>query len=102
MEIEKSQTIHIDAYVNQVQNKNKVGASGDKTEKSTVKSDTVEISDTAKQIQEAKKQLDNISDVREDKVAQLKSQIENGTYEINAEKIADKMIKEGLINDLIK
>ena len=90
-----------DKESSQIQDKNKVGASNATIEKSSIKSDIVEISDTAKQIQEAKKQLDNISDVREDKVAQLKSEIENGTYEIDAEKIADKMIKEGLINDLM-
>ena len=102
MEIEKNNAIHIDAYVNQVQDKNKAGASGEKPEKTAVKSDTVLISDTAKRIQEARKQLDRIPDIREDKVAQLKNQINNGTYEINSEKIADKMIKEGLINELAK
>lgn len=102
MEIEKNNAIHIDAYVNQVQDKNKAGASGEKPEKTAVKSDTVLISDTAKRIQEARKQLDDMPDIREDKVAQLKNQIKNGTYEINAEKIAEKMIKEGLINELAK
>jgi negative regulator of flagellin synthesis FlgM len=53
-------------------------------------------------VQEARRQLDDIPDVREDKVSQLRSQIQNGTYEINADKIADKMIKEGLLNDVLK
>jgi negative regulator of flagellin synthesis FlgM len=102
MQIEKNNAIHIDAYVNQVQDKNKTAASSEKTEKTATRMDTVEISDTAKRIQEARKQLDEIPDIREDKVAQLKRQIDNGTYAINAEKIADKMIKEGLINELAK
>ena len=102
MEIEKSQGIQINAYVNQVQDKNKVDSSNDKPEKSAVKADTVVISDAAKRIQEAKIQLDDIPDVREDKVAQLKKQIESGTYEVNAEKTADKLIKEHLINDILK
>jgi negative regulator of flagellin synthesis FlgM len=46
--------------------------------------------------------LDEIPDVRADKVSQLKSQIQNGTYEINADKIAGKMIKESLLNDAVK
>ncbi|MBT8332503.1 MAG: flagellar biosynthesis anti-sigma factor FlgM [Deltaproteobacteria bacterium] len=33
-------------------------------------------------------------------VAELKEQIENGTYEMDAEKIADKMLKDSLFNDL--
>jgi len=60
------------------------------------------ISDAAKRVQEARRQLDDIPDVREGKVSQLRSQIQNGTYEINADKIAGKMIKEGLLNDALK
>ena len=102
MEINGNQGIGIDAYVNQVQDKNKVGTPDNKSEKSAVKADTVVISDAAKRIQEARRQLDDIPDVREDKVSQLRNQIQNGTYEINADKIAAKMIKEGLINDALK
>ena len=102
MEIEKSQGIQIDAYVNQVHDKNKVDPSDKQPEKGTAKTDTVVISDAAKRIQEIRNQLDEIPDVREDKVAQLRNQIENGTYEINADKIADRIIKEGLINDGVK
>ena len=101
MEIGKSQGIQINAYVNQVQDKNKVDSSNDKPEKSTVKADTVVISDAAKRIQEAKVQLDEMPDVREDKVAKLKEQVESGTYEVNADKTADKLIKEHLINDIL-
>jgi len=99
MEIEKSQGIQIDAYVNQVHDKNKVDPSNNKPDKAAAKTDTVVISDAAKRIQEIRNQLDEIPDVREDKVAQLRNQIENGTYKINADKIAEKIIQEGLIND---
>ena len=103
MEINGNQGIGIDAYVNQVQDKNKVGTLLDnKPEKTAVKADTVIISDAAKRVQEVRRQLDDIPDVREDKVSQLRSQIQNGTYEINADKIAAKMIKESLLNDALK
>lgn len=102
MEIEKSQGIQIDAYVNQVHDKNKVDPSHSKPDKAAAKTDTVVISDAAKRIQEIRNQLDEVPDVREQKVAQLRSQIENGTYEINSDKIAEKIIKEGLINDGIR
>ena len=102
MEIQNNQGIGLDAYVNQVHDKNKVDTPEDKPEKTAVKSDTVVISDAARRIQEARKQLEEIPDVREDKVSQLREQIQNGTYEINAEKIAGKMIKEGLLNDALK
>jgi negative regulator of flagellin synthesis FlgM len=102
MEIENNHGIQINAYVNQVQERNKVDSSNNKPEKSTAKADTVVISDAAKRIQEAKVQLDNIPDVREEKVAQLKEQVDNGTYQVDAEKTADKLIKEHLINDILK
>jgi negative regulator of flagellin synthesis FlgM len=102
MEINGNQGIGIDAYVNQVQDKNKVGSPDNKPEKTAVKADTVVLSDAAKRVQQARRQLDDIPDVREEKVLQLRSQIQNGTYEINADKIAGKMIKEGLLNDALK
>ena len=102
MEIEKSQGVQIDAYVNQVQDKNKVDPSENKSDKAAVKTDTVVISDAAKRIQEVRSQLDAVPDVDEEKVARLKKEIEDGTYEINADKIAGKMIREGLINDGVK
>ena len=102
MEIRNNQGIGIDAYVNQVHERNKVDAPENKPEKAAVKSDTVVISDAARRVQEARRQLDEIPDVRENKVAQLRNQIQNGTYEIDSEKIASKMIKEGLFNDALK
>ena len=102
MEINGNQGIGIDAYVNQVQDKNKIGNPDNNSEKTAKKADTVVISDAAKRVQEARKQLDDIPDVREEKVSRLRNQIQNGTYEINADKIAGKMIKEGLLNDALK
>ena len=102
MEIEKNQGVQIDAYVKQVHDKNKVDTSENNAKKSATKTDTVVISDAAKRIQEISSQLDAIPDEDEEKVAQLKNEIENGTYKINADKIAGKMISEGLINEGLK
>ena len=102
MEIEKNQGVQIDAYVNQVHDKNKVDSSENNSNKAAAKTDTVVISDAAKRIQEVRSQLDAVPDVDEEKVAQLKKEIEDGTYEINADKIAGKMISEGLINEGLK
>jgi len=102
MEIENNQGVQIDAYVNQVHDKNKVDPSEDQSNKAAAKTDTVVISDAAKRIQEVRSQLDEVPDVNEEKVAQLRNEIENGTYKINADQIAGKMIREGLINDGVK
>jgi negative regulator of flagellin synthesis FlgM len=99
----KSQAISIDAYAKQVQVQPKTEPAVEKdAQPQGFKTDTVVISDTAKRIQEAQKQIQTLPDVRADKVAELRSQIENGTYEIKADAIAGKMIKESLLNDLFK
>ena len=100
MEITPKDSVNIEAYVNQVQEKDKADAAAEQKEQQQAKTDTVELSDSAKRIQETKKQLESIPDVREDKVAQLKEQIENGTYSVDEEKLADKMLKDSLFNDL--
>ena len=102
MEIEKNQGVLIDAYVNQVHDKNKVDPSENKSDKTAAKTDTVVISDAAKRIQEVRSQLDAVPDVNEEKVAQLRKEIEAGTYQRSADDIAGKMIREGLINDGVK
>ena len=101
MEITPKDSVNIEAYVNQVQDKDKVDATSEQPEKQQTKADTVVLSDTAKKVQEAQKQLEAIPDVREDKVAQLKEQIENKTYDMDEEKIAGKIIKDALLNDLL-
>ena len=80
MEITPKDSVNIEAYVNQVQDKDKV--------------------DATSEVQEAQKQLKAMPDVREDKVAQLKEQIENKTYQMDEEKIAGKMLEDALFNDL--
>jgi negative regulator of flagellin synthesis FlgM len=99
MEIEKNQGVQLDAYVNQVHDKNKAESSEEKSNKVAAKTDTVVISDAAKRIQEVRSQLDAVPDVNETKVAQLRKEIEEGTYQRSADDIAAKMIREGLIND---
>jgi flagellar biosynthesis anti-sigma factor FlgM len=99
----KSQAISIDAYVKQVQAQPKTDPAGEKdAQPQRLKTDTVVISDAAKRIQEVQKQIQAIPDVRADKVAEIRNQIESGTYQINADQIAGKMIKESLMHDLFK
>ena len=102
MEIDKNQGIQVDAYVNQVHDKKKADQAADQAKESATKTDTVVISDAAKRIQEARAKLDEIPDVREDKVAELKNQIQNDTYQPDARKTADKLLKEQLGNAAIE
>ena len=40
------------------------------------------------------------SDIREEKVKELKDSIENGLYDINGKQIAEKMVQEVIIDEL--
>ena len=53
--------------------------------------DAVEISDFGNAYQVAKKAAQGQEPVREDKVAEIKSQIENGTYNVPLSAVAEKM-----------
>jgi negative regulator of flagellin synthesis FlgM len=58
----------------------------------------VDLSTRAKDIQRIKQIVDQTPDIREEKVMELKRQIDNGKYEINTDKIAEKMVGESLID----
>ena len=55
-------------------------------------SDQLSISQTGYSYQTAKKAVAEASDVREDRVAELKAKIKNGTYFVNPEDFADKLL----------
>jgi len=102
MEItDKNPSINLKSYVKNIKDERKIANSPEKTSNEFIKEDKVVLSSKAKEIQEAKKILDSTPDVREKKITQLKKQIENGTYEIDGKKIAVKMIKESLLNEVL-
>jgi negative regulator of flagellin synthesis FlgM len=99
----KNQMDMVEAYVNQVQAKPKTrGAAENDPGQQAITADTVVISETAKRIQEARFQIESIPDTNSEKVAEIKRSIQDGTYKIDPDKIADKMIRESLLNDLFR
>ena len=56
--------------------------------------DEVTISQTGKDFQIAKQAVAGASDVREDKVAALKAQIDAGTYNVSAGDFASKLLEK--------
>ncbi|MBQ3544356.1 MAG: flagellar biosynthesis anti-sigma factor FlgM [Lachnospiraceae bacterium] len=85
--------MRIDAY-NQVAQiyKTNTRMKTQKTEKASMR-DKVEISDFGKVYQTTKKAVNEASDVREDKVADIKSRIDNGSYEVSNEDFANKLLE---------
>ena len=56
-------------------------------------SDKLQISITSKYYQTAKEAVSRTSEVREDKVAQIKAAMEAGTYRVSAQEVAGKMLE---------
>jgi flagellar biosynthesis anti-sigma factor FlgM len=54
--------------------------------------DTVTLSDSAKSLASARAEVDKAPDVREQKVADIKQQVSDGTYKVSAKVLARKML----------
>lgn len=62
--------------------------------------DRVALSAKAKEMQAAREAIGKMDDVDHEKVAGIKAQLKAGTYKVDAEKIAEKMIEESLLKEL--
>jgi negative regulator of flagellin synthesis FlgM len=58
----------------------------------------VDLSTQAKDIQQVKNTLSQLPDVREEKVKEIKNQVDSGKYNVSGEKIAGKMVGESIID----
>ena len=101
MEITNNPFARLDAYVKSIgKEKSRVYGPPRETPKGGQSEDKVALSPEAKQMQEARKILDSLPDIREEKVTEIRAQIENGTYSVDSEKIAFKMIRESFLDKL--
>ncbi|MBQ5558375.1 MAG: flagellar biosynthesis anti-sigma factor FlgM [Lachnospiraceae bacterium] len=85
--------MRIDAYnaISQVY-QTTTKAKKDITSNTKVDSDKVEISQYGKDIATAKKAVAEAPDMRMDRVNAIKEQIQNGTYSVSDEQLADKIL----------
>ena len=60
----------------------------------------VNLSAAARDIQKIKKIIEGLPDVRTEKVQALQKQVEQGTYKVDSDKIAEKMVGESLLDNL--
>jgi negative regulator of flagellin synthesis FlgM len=58
----------------------------------------VDLSTKAKDLLQIKNAVSQLPEIREEKVQDLRTQIEKGVYNVNSGKIAEKMIGESLID----
>jgi negative regulator of flagellin synthesis FlgM len=62
--------------------------------------DRIELSVRSREILHLDEMIRSTPDIREAKVEQVRSAIQNGTYNVRAEKIADKIIGGNLIDEV--
>ncbi len=65
--------------------------SPEQTQTSATNTDSVQLTQSGKQLSELANRIDNIPSVDSDKVEAIKKAIANGDYEIDAERIASKL-----------
>lgn len=85
--------MRVDAYnaVSQIYQANSASAVK-KADGTHSQNDKLEFSQTAKSYQTAKAAVADASDVRADKVAAIKAQMAAGTYQVDLEAVADKIM----------
>lgn len=83
----------------QIYNKNK--GVNNINENTRTKEDQINISQKSKEVQFAFSKIKDVEEIRTEKVEKIKEQIKTGTYEINGQKIAEKMIKDTNFNQRI-
>jgi negative regulator of flagellin synthesis FlgM len=87
----------IGAYVRQTQQQQKE----ENAAQQTAKSDKVQISQAAIDTQKAAEFMKESPDIREEKVREIKLEVESGQYSRPAEQVAGNMLNEGFENDVI-
>ncbi|MFZ0241861.1 MAG: flagellar biosynthesis anti-sigma factor FlgM [Desulfobacterales bacterium] len=101
MEIQEKNPNQLNPYINQVQqNSQTIETENEKSRPPATGTDSVDLSRNARGLREAQQALHDLPDIRQEKVDALKRQVENGTYDVQPDKIAARMMKEALTNDL--
>jgi len=98
---DNNSSLNIRNYVSNVQDNKKTDGLAKQGSPQAVKEDKVVLSPKAKEVQEATKLIKELPDIREEKVAKLKEQVDQGTYRIDGKKIAFKILKESILDELL-
>jgi negative regulator of flagellin synthesis FlgM len=93
--------LKLEAFVKQVRSRKGIDSSSRPEPQDVVKEDKVILSPKAKEIQEARRALDSLPDCEEERVAQIRKQIAEGSYTIQEERVADRMVEESLLTDIL-
>ena len=90
--LSSSQTASTRARANEQSNTAKNGSDAAAHQSPSNTGDTVNLSNAAQLLQNVEKQLANTPEVDSERVERLKQEIESGNYQVNAERVAEKML----------
>lgn len=95
--------IQLDAYVRQIQQQRSQQVEVEKSNAAQQgRSDTVQLSAEAKKVQQAAAQAQvEQSEARDEKVRQVKMDIEKGTYKVDSAQVATDMLRETFENNKV-
>jgi negative regulator of flagellin synthesis FlgM len=93
--------VNLEAYIKSSQESEGVSQSLRQEKQGASPTESVKLSHTAKEIQKIREIVEATPEIRTDKVGQLKREIETGTYSVKADKVAEKMLRESLIDTFI-
>ena len=93
--------VNLEAYIKSSQESEGVSQSLRQEKQGASPTESVKLSHTAKEIQKIREIVEATPEIRTDKVGQLKREIETGTYSVDADKVAEKMLRESLIDTFI-
>ena len=91
--------INFEAYAQKAREAGGVQAQPQAVSGEAASVDKVVLSPKAREIQEARKLLDEIPDTDEPKVAQISLQLETGAYKIDGSQIAERMMRDMTLNN---
>lgn len=98
---DQNSPIQLNAYIRQAQQQKQPNDSKAITAGRSTTTDQVELSDQAKKIQQAVQQVQDGSDIRQDKVQQIKMEVDKGTYKVVGAQVATDMLSETIENNII-
>jgi flagellar biosynthesis anti-sigma factor FlgM len=94
-------SIQMDAYLKKIQSNRLQPSDNQRATPARAKSDSVELSDNARALQQAAQALNAGENERAERVERVKMEVEKGTYKVAAAKVATDMLREAVENTLI-
>ena len=93
--------IDLEAYIKNAQSSDEIKSSRGQEQGKAIQTERVKLSPKARDLQKIREVMEATPEIREEKVGQFKREIEAGTYSVKGDKVAERMVRESLIDAFI-